>query len=172
MGHALQPKFQHFLHLIAQRTRNLPSDNILYPQLSVSVCSGTCIRSSVQCGAHGDTIGAVGQQVGSLEVSSMWHPTWHPPSAIMGGTAVQCSNCTCTKPEMNFRLPRVTKGTSFPEPLREMPRAHQTSPIVKLGDPEHFTNSHPYEAILGAIDASWGVLSRKKFRRWLKKFFG
>ena len=46
---------------------------------------------------------------------------------------------------------------------------HQTSPIVKLGDPEHLTNSHPYEAILGAIDASWGVLSRKNFRRWLKK---
>ena len=49
---------------------------------------------------------------------------------------------------------------------------HQTSPTVKLGDLFHFTNSHPYEAILGAIDASWGVLSRKKFRRWLKKIFG
>ena len=49
---------------------------------------------------------------------------------------------------------------------------HQTSPIVKLGDLFHFTNSHPYEAILGTIDASWGVLSRKKFRRWLKEFWG
>ena len=49
---------------------------------------------------------------------------------------------------------------------------HQTSPIVKLIDPEHFTNSHPYEAILGAMDASWGVLSRLNFRRWLKKFLG
>jgi hypothetical protein len=46
---------------------------------------------------------------------------------------------------------------------------HQTSPIVKLGDLFHFTNAHPYEAILGAIDVSWGVLSRKNFRRWLKK---
>jgi hypothetical protein len=43
---------------------------------------------------------------------------------------------------------------------------------VKLGDLEHFTNSHPHEAILGAIDASWGVLSRKNFRRWLKNFLG
>ena len=50
--------------------------------------------------------------------------------------------------------------------------SHQTSPIVKLGDLFHFTNSHPYEAILGAIDASWGVLSRKNFRRWLKKILG
>ena len=43
---------------------------------------------------------------------------------------------------------------------------------MKLGDPEHFTNSHPYEAILGAIDASWGVLLRLNFRRWLKFFLG
>ena len=50
--------------------------------------------------------------------------------------------------------------------------SHQTSPIVKLIDPEHFTNSHPYEAILGAIDASWGVLLRLNFRRRLKKFLG
>ena len=54
----------------------------------------------------------------------------------------------------------------------DISKSHQTSPIVKLGDPEHFTNSHPYEAILGAIDASWGVLSRKNFRRRLKKILG
>ena len=53
---------------------------------------------------------------------------------------------------------------------RELSLTHQTSPIVKLGDLFHFTNSHPYEAILGAIDASWGVLSRKNFRRRLKNF--
>ena len=59
--------------------------------------------------------------------------------------------------------------TRIKAPVEGGSTTHQTSPIVKLGDPEHFTNSHPYEAILGAIDASWGVLSRKNFRRWLKK---
>ena len=47
--------------------------------------------------------------------------------------------------------------------------AHQTYPIVKLTVEFYFTNSYPHEAILGAIDAPWGVLSRLNFRRWLKK---
>ena len=48
----------------------------------------------------------------------------------------------------------------------------QTYPCVKLGDLFYFTNSHPYEAILGTIDASWGVLLRLNFRRWLGKKIG
>ena len=75
---------------------------------------------------------------------------------------------------------RAAEGEEWPEvaivvkvgtedKLGQLKIAHQTSPIVKLGDLFHFTNSHPYEAILGAIDASWGVLLRLNFRRRLKK---
>ena len=100
--------------------------------------------------------------------------------AIYGGVAVSHRSF-----EMLRRSRRVWHGRAAAVRLRldgpvsydlgsggRDPRPHQTSPIVKLGDPEHFTNSHPYEAILGAIDASWGVLSRKNFRRWLKKNLG
>ena len=71
-------------------------------------------------------------------------------------------------------LPRITaaacpwKGGTKPFGLVPTDRTHQTSPIVK--EPENFTNSYPYEAILGVTGASWGVLPRFNYRRWLKKF--
>ena len=51
--------------------------------------------------------------------------------------------------------------------------AHRTSPIVKLTDLFHFTNSYPYDAILEAIDASCslGVYFEEKFQTLAKKVF-
>ena len=67
--------------------------------------------------------------------------------------------------------------TWTPSPTRapEWPHVsvtHQTSLIVKLGEPEHFTNSYPYEAILGTTGTYvLGCTFKIKFQTLAKKIW-